>query len=904
MKKITLFILVTIFITQVQAQLSGTYSIDPTQPTGGTNYASFTDAITDLNTQGISAAVNFLVATNEVFSETPPAIETTGTAANPITFIRYGTGANPVIIPTGSGSGNQAAIHLKGSDYITFDGIDIDASTELTHEYGYYLHSQTGDGCKFNTIKNCVIKLNTLNTYTRGVYSYSSSSSVSETNSNNLFSNIEVYHSTYGFVITNVSGTGGIYEQGNTIENCKIGKSSSINFLTAGIYFTNQQNLTIASVEIDSISGPSGVYGIFSNMGDDQTFEVINSTISYLNVKDSASVSSCYGISISKGLTGTISGNTITNIDAVTNNSTAGIYLTSITGKFEISSNTISAITTADTGSSRRATGIYFSGSDTVYIANNMVSGICAPKNQAINSSAGIMTGGSAKIFLWYNTIYIDCTPLISDHYSTGTYMSTSDTIDVRNNIFINNSDVSTNGIYAIAFQKTLTTIMSQESNNNIYYAGNPGSKNILFRSGGTNYQTLATYQTAVSPIDSNSYTEDVQFFSNIYPYNLHVDPAYCTEAEGNATPISYVTHDIDNEPRHPGRPDIGADEFAGIVVFADAGPDFNICGFNHPLNGNDPTGLGGTGEWTLISGTGTIANPNSHNTTVSGLSIGANVFRWTVTVSGCEAWDERTITNWATTLADAGPDQDVCDAYVIIQGSEPTTGETGEWTVVNGTATINNPYDFATDAINLSSGLNTFRWTISNSYCQHNDLIDIFYHPVTNITQQPNSANLNPGDNATFIIAAEGSALAYQWRKDNTPLTDGGNITGSNTNTLMINNIQTTDMGAYDCIVSGICGNDTSDLAILSVITYINELYKGNVQVYPNPASENIQISSVKTIENIEICDATGRVIHFEEINKTNIVLSVSHLSSGIYFLNIRFRESIETNRIKILIQ
>jgi gliding motility-associated-like protein len=43
-----------------------------------------------------------------------------------------------------------------------------------------------------------------------------------------------------------------------------------------------------------------------------------------------------------------------------------------------------------------------------------------------------------------------------------------------------------------------------------------------------------------------------------------------------------------------------------------------------------------GTGSWKVIMGTGIFENSQDPSTTVSGLSVGANVFRWTVDNSVC----------------------------------------------------------------------------------------------------------------------------------------------------------------------------------------------------------------------------------------------------------------------------
>jgi hypothetical protein len=88
----------------------------------------------------------------------------------------------------------------------------------------------------------------------------------------------------------------------------------------------------------------------------------------------------------------------------------------------------------------------------------------------------------------------------------------------------------------------------------------------------------------------------------------------------------------------------------------SNAGPDQSVCGTTATLAGNTPTV--GTGAWSLVSGTGTITSPSSPTTTVTGLGVGPNVFRWTITNSPCpNSTDDVTITRDATPPAILCPD-------------------------------------------------------------------------------------------------------------------------------------------------------------------------------------------------------------------------------------------------------
>ena len=80
-------------------------------------------------------------------------------------------------------------------------------------------------------------------------------------------------------------------------------------------------------------------------------------------------------------------------------------------------------------------------------------------------------------------------------------------------------------------------------------------------------------------------------------------------------------------------------------------------------------------------------------------------------------------------------------------------------------------------------------------------------------ITTQPASQTKNPGDTATFTVAASGTApLSYQWQKN------GGNISGATSATLTISDVQLSDAANYAVVVRNAGGTATSQSAALTV--------------------------------------------------------------------------------------
>ncbi|MCG3165237.1 MAG: hypothetical protein POELPBGB_00999 [Bacteroidia bacterium] len=107
--------------------------------------------------------------------------------------------------------------------------------------------------------------------------------------------------------------------------------------------------------------------------------------------------------------------------------------------------------------------------------------------------------------------------------------------------------------------------------------------------------------------------------------------------------------------------------------TLADAGPDQTFCGNSTTLAGNTPISGGGT--WTRTSGTGTITTPTSPTSTVTGLGVGANTFRWTFLNGSCsDSFDEVVITSQNSSVAPTG----ISGTTTICSGSSTTLTVTG----------------------------------------------------------------------------------------------------------------------------------------------------------------------------------------------------------------------------------
>jgi hypothetical protein len=112
-----------------------------------------------------------------------------------------------------------------------------------------------------------------------------------------------------------------------------------------------------------------------------------------------------------------------------------------------------------------------------------------------------------------------------------------------------------------------------------------------------------------------------------------------------------------------------------------------------------------------------------------------------------------------------------------------------------------------------------------------------LFVPDVTSITGQPTAQVACAGGSASFGVTAGGGSLSYQWRKD------GAAITGETSATLSIDPVAASDMGSYDCVVTGACGNATSNAASLTLAA------APNVTMNPHPATACVGGSATFTI-------------------------------------------------------
>jgi len=189
------------------------------------------------------------------------------------------------------------------------------------------------------------------------------------------------------------------------------------------------------------------------------------------------------------------------------------------------------------------------------------------------------------------------------------------------------------------------------------------------------------------------------------------------------------------------------------------AGHNAHVCGSSqvYSMQASDPSLINPAyvGQWTVVSGSASIANSSQYNTTVTNLSRGDVVFRWTVSNNAsvshqCDVYSEVTIRNNALSVLATVDNSNVCNSTVELTGTAipkdesgiPLVGTNGLWEViepVGSGANIVQSTDHVTQVTNLEIGRNVFRWTINQNGCPSSAEIEVY-------NREPSDAIISTG--------------------------------------------------------------------------------------------------------------------------------------------------------------
>lgn len=119
-----------------------------------------------------------------------------------------------------------------------------------------------------------------------------------------------------------------------------------------------------------------------------------------------------------------------------------------------------------------------------------------------------------------------------------------------------------------------------------------------------------------------------------------------------------------------------------------------------------------------------------------------------------------------------------------------------------------------------LSADAASYAVVVSNSYSMTTSTVATLTVNDPWITVQPTNQAVSHGAATVLHVAAVGTpTLTYQWYKNSAPLSDGGNISGSQSDQLTITSFSSADVGTYYVVVfNGLSSSITSSNAVVGL--------------------------------------------------------------------------------------
>jgi hypothetical protein len=302
-----LFLLALIAVVAVQpasAQLSGTYTVDNTQPTGGGNYNNLPVAVADLIGQGVSGPVVFSIntgtgtyggfgiggaipgssATNTVTFQPGPAQTPviSGPAAGNVQTIKLGTAAT-----AGTGPANIILSGLTVTGAPTGAGILTAGATNISilNCTVYGTAGQTGAGIQLvvttnSTVRGCEVHTVGMTAGTPGTPTYSGGISTYQASSGCTISHNKVHDCTGNGIHVGASAAGSA-ASGVTVINNMVWNCPGSSTYPGGISTRRTPGLVLSNNSVLMSSGANGGIAMTATDGG-ASAEVSNNVVRHL----------------------------------------------------------------------------------------------------------------------------------------------------------------------------------------------------------------------------------------------------------------------------------------------------------------------------------------------------------------------------------------------------------------------------------------------------------------------------------------------------------------------------------------------------------------------------------------------------------------------------------------------
>jgi hypothetical protein len=336
------------------------------------------------------------------------------------------------------------------------------------------------------------------------------------------------------------------------------------------------------------------------------------------------------------------------------------------------------------------------------------------------------------------------------------------------------------------------------------------------------------------------------------------------------------------------------------------AGPDQTLCqGTAVTLNGTGATSYSWTGGFQGNIQNGVPFIPQVGVTTFTVTGTNAN---------NCSGSDQVNIIVNELPIVNAGPDQSVCQGTTVTLSGSGANTYTWSNNVQNGVAfTPTSTTTYTLTGINNATA------------CSNTDQVVVNVNPLPTVSAGPDQT-LCKGDS---VVLSGSGALTYQWDQNvqngvafspqNTQSysvngTDANGCTGLDTVVVAVNNTsfstlnesaldsytlngQTyTQSGTYTQVLTNAAGCDSTITLNLTLSFTGLENVEGtkSIRVYPNPTYDVLVVEGyTKENEVFSLLDASGRTVLGGTLNGSKTEVSLCHLNTGMYLLQIGLASS-----------
>ncbi len=277
-----------------------------------------------------------------------------------------------------------------------------------------------------------------------------------------------------------------------------------------------------------------------------------------------------------------------------------------------------------------------------------------------------------------------------------------------------------------------------------------------------------------------------------------------------------------------------------------DLGPDLDVCeGEQITLSGPNAT----VNTWDNGVLDATPFSPTATNIYTL-TAVGGN---------GCTNSDSITVTVNPLPVLDLGPDITLCEGEQLTLSGPNATVNTWDNGVLDAT-----PFTPTATNVYTLTAVNTYGCTNSASIT-----VTVNPAPVFDLGNDIVSTDIS------VLIGGPAGMSNYVWSN------------GETTQSLLLNG-----SGSYWLTVTDVNGCQYTDTIYFTSTFSVEVLENDGISIYPNPTSSVVNINLKEYISDqvrIELFNVTGQKIIVKELNDAqNLQLSVEHLPSGVYFINV----------------